>query len=237
MTRAGLALAALAAAGITAGSIGFAVFWAYGPGDVPRVTAGAPESETSIPPGSNAGSTSPEAKADTPPGPAPTASASNRRPAQAPAVPAGPVPPAAAPQVASQPAAPTAEAPRPPARKQESTAALPQSPEKPTETPGVASEPQVGVVRGGRSAATHPRAPQERQPIKQPRSQSVQTASDARPIIVLRGGRGPRYAMLAAAEPSSQGESLPLVIRGTRPRPSGFHGYVQPGALILHIRD
>jgi hypothetical protein len=62
------------------------------------------------------------------------------------------------------------------------------------------------------------------------------TATDAPPILVLRGSRN-RYALASAPEPSPAVEPLLRVIRGARPRPINLQNYVQPSALILRIRD
>lgn len=236
MTRAGLALAALAAAGITAGSIGFAVFWAYGPGDAPVVTSveAVPPAETASQSGSP-----PATEVRSPHAEAAPARPRSSKADQRPAVPNAIVTvPAVAPPVASQPPAPIVEPARPRTTKQESAAALPQPPEKPSEAPAVASEPEIGVIRRSRSAAAHPSSPETSKSAARPRSPPAHTETDARPITVLRGGRWPRYAMVAAAEPNSRVDPLPRVIRGgARPRSSAFFGYVQPSALILHIRQ
>jgi hypothetical protein len=63
---------------------------------------------------------------------------------------------------------------------------------------------------------------------------ATQTATDASPILVLRGVRRPRYAQASA--PRLPPEPLLTVIRGARPRPVILLPYVQPNALILHIR-
>lgn len=69
-----------------------------------------------------------------------------------------------------------------------------------------------------------------------PANTSAPTATDAPPILVLRGGRN-RYALASAPEPSPAAEPLLVVIRGARPRPISLQSYVQPSALILRIRD
>ena len=67
-----------------------------------------------------------------------------------------------------------------------------------------------------------------------PGAAATQTATDAPPILVMRGTRRPRYAL--AGIPQSAPEPLLSVIRGARPRALILHPYVQPNALILHIR-
>jgi hypothetical protein len=69
-----------------------------------------------------------------------------------------------------------------------------------------------------------------------PVSTSGPTATDAPPILILRGSRN-RYALASAPEPPPAAEPLLTVIRGARPRPISLQSYVQPSALILRIRD
>jgi hypothetical protein len=71
-----------------------------------------------------------------------------------------------------------------------------------------------------------------------PGSSSASTATDAPPIVVLRGVRGPRYALVGRIEPP-QPAAHPLltVIRGARPQLVRLVPYVQPGPLILRIPD
>ena len=66
------------------------------------------------------------------------------------------------------------------------------------------------------------------------RTTATQTATDAPPIMVLRGTHRPRYALASAPQPAP--EPLLTVIRSARPRPLLLRPYVQPNALILHIR-
>jgi hypothetical protein len=68
-----------------------------------------------------------------------------------------------------------------------------------------------------------------------PTSSPARTATDAPPIIVLRGGRGTRYALVGRVEPP-QSAAYPLltVIRGARPQVR-LQPYVQPGPLILRV--
>jgi hypothetical protein len=63
---------------------------------------------------------------------------------------------------------------------------------------------------------------------------ATRTATDAPSILVLRGARAVRYARASA--PQVPPEPLLTVIRGARPRPLLLQPYVQPNALILHIR-
>jgi len=61
------------------------------------------------------------------------------------------------------------------------------------------------------------------------------TATDAPPIIVLRG-RPTRLASAMRIAPSHAAEPAVLtVIRGARPQRVRLLPYVQPGPLILHI--
>jgi hypothetical protein len=95
------------------------------------------------------------------------------------------------------------------------------------------------VIRGGRQPQTahSPLAQKSKFAALPPATTaSAPTATDAPPILVLRGGRN-RYALASAPEPSSAVEPLLAVIRGARPRPISLQSYVQPSALILRIRN
>jgi hypothetical protein len=65
-------------------------------------------------------------------------------------------------------------------------------------------------------------------------SAANRTATDAPSILVLRGARTTRYALARTTQ--APPEPLLTVIRGARPRPILLRPYVQPNALILHIR-
>ena len=76
-----------------------------------------------------------------------------------------------------------------------------------------------------RLAAMPPQTETPRKPI----------ATDAPPVLVLRGGPPPaRYAQVGKPTPP---QSVIKVVRGARPLPSGLEGIVQPGALLLRIPD
>jgi hypothetical protein len=102
--------------------------------------------------------------------------------------------------------------------------------------------PTVTIIRGSRRAhgrqpaAKPPTEPQKQQIAALPSgSAAARTATDAPSILVLRGARGARYAR--SITPQIPPEPLLTVIRGTRPRPILLQPYVQPSALILHIRN
>ncbi len=105
--------------------------------------------------------------------------------------------------------------------------------------------PQIAVIRGGRQRLVASRAPAAEKPKENarlaalpPGPSAAPTATDAPPIIVLRGLRGARYALVGRIEPP-QPAAHPLltVIRGPRPRAVRLVPYVQPGPLILRIPD
>jgi hypothetical protein len=90
-------------------------------------------------------------------------------------------------------------------------------------------------MRGGRQPGAKARAPvSPKQKIAALPSGAAAAATDAPPILVLRGAGKARYALAGTAQPAA--EPLLAVIRGARPRPVILHHYVQPNALILHIR-
>jgi hypothetical protein len=100
------------------------------------------------------------------------------------------------------------------------------------------------VIRGGRQRAIASRTAAAEKPKEHsrfaalpPGSSSAPTATDAPPIIVLRGART-RYAHVGRIEPP-QPPAHPLltVIRGARPQLVRLQLYVQPGPLILRIPD
>jgi hypothetical protein len=112
----------------------------------------------------------------------------------------------------------------------------------PRAAPGLPDAPQIAVIRGGRQRPAASRAPAAEKPKENarfaalpPGALAAPTATDAPPIIVLRGLRGPRYALVGRIEPP-QPAAHPLltVIRGARPRPVPLP-HVQPGPLILRI--
>jgi len=97
--------------------------------------------------------------------------------------------------------------------------------------------PAFTIIRGNRQPTRTARqpAPQKQKVAALPSGHAAtQTATDAPPILVLRGTRGARYALAGAPKPPP--EPLLAVIRGARPRPVILQHYVQPNALILHIR-
>lgn len=128
---------------------------------------------------------------------------------------------------------PPVAAPKPAATPKK-LAALPPAAEVPRAAP-VAPERQITVIRGSRQPAS------TRSPVpEKPRFASLpthvrSTATDAPPILVLRGSRS-RYALVSAPAPAPVAQPL-LVIRGARSRPTILQHYVQPSALILRIRD
>jgi hypothetical protein len=131
-----------------------------------------------------------------------------------------------------------------PAAAPEKLAALP-----PNETPAprattvVPDKPAITVIRGGRQSTIPPRAratakAEEKSKFAAlpPSSSSGPTVTDAPPIIVLRGGRGMRYALAGRVEsPQPAVHPLLTVIRGARPQRVRLVPYVQPGPLILRI--
>jgi hypothetical protein len=97
-------------------------------------------------------------------------------------------------------------------------------------------KPQINVIRGSRQPVATQRAPEQRRLASLPPvSSPAKTATDAPPIIVLRG-RNTRYA-LASRPVLAQPAAHPLlsVVRGARPRPVNLERYVQPGPLILRV--
>jgi hypothetical protein len=94
------------------------------------------------------------------------------------------------------------------------------------------------VIRGGRQLKTASSQPLQKSKLAAlpPAHTVAPTATDAPPILVLRGGRN-RYALASAPEPPPAAEPLLAVIRGARPRPISLQNYVQPSALILRIRN
>jgi hypothetical protein len=86
-----------------------------------------------------------------------------------------------------------------------------------------ATEPERAVPR--RLAAIPPQIETPRKP----------TATDAPPVLVLRGGPPlARYAQVGKPTPP---QSVIKVVRGARPLPTGLEGIVQPGALLLRVPD
>jgi hypothetical protein len=129
------------------------------------------------------------------------------------------------------PAPVTAAAPR-------KLAALPPSSEDPRAAAPAQDRPSIMVLRGGRqntpTQKVQTTAPRRLAALPQP-SDAARTATDAPPIIVLRG-RPSRYAQAGLVQPpQSAAQPLLTVIRGARPRPTGLEGLVQPGPLILHL--
>lgn len=132
-----------------------------------------------------------------------------------------------------------------------SLAVSPKLPDRPARTsprgPAIpaarsSDHPAITIIRGsrrsvGRQPASKPRVPE---PQKQriaalpAGAAATRTATDAPSILVLRGARGVRYARAGVAH--APPEPLLTVIRGARPRPVLLQPYVQPNALILHIR-
>ena len=149
-----------------------------------------------------------------------------------------PIKPAAAPRN-SVALAPVTENPEPPpvlsVRPQSPGRLLKLSRRTAALPPAARSEhPHISVVRAGPRPG-RPSAPQKQKVAALPSgTAAARTATDAPSILVLRGARGPRYA--AASAPNSSPEPLLVVIRGARPRPVILQQYVQPNALILHIR-
>jgi len=87
-------------------------------------------------------------------------------------------------------------------------------------------------MRGSPQPSAKARAPAPaKQKIAALPSGAAVSATNAPPILVLRGAR---TALASAAQPAA--EPLLAVIRGARPRPVMLRHYVQPNALILHIR-
>jgi hypothetical protein len=83
--------------------------------------------------------------------------------------------------------------------------------------------------------AAQVRAPKNQKVAALPsRAAANQTATDASPILVLRGARRQRDALAGIPQPAP--EPLLTIIRGARPRPFILQPYVQPNALVLHIR-
>jgi hypothetical protein len=100
----------------------------------------------------------------------------------------------------------------------------------------VIDAPSVTIIRGSRrpTAAHHPRGAEKQKVAALPSgAAATRTATDAPPILVLRGVRRAHYALANA--PQGAPEPLLTVIRGARPRPVLLQHYVQPNALILHI--
>jgi len=131
-------------------------------------------------------------------------------------------------------------APPPAAAAPDKLAALPPPKETPGAVPAVPDRPQIAVIRGGRQPASARREPEPRRLASLPPATApgAGIATDASPIIVLRGVRGPRYALAGRVEPPQPAEPpLLAVIRGARPRPTGIEGFVQPSALVLRIPD
>jgi molybdopterin-biosynthesis enzyme MoeA-like protein len=100
-----------------------------------------------------------------------------------------------------------------------------------------ADRSRINIIRGNRrhTMAEHARAPKNQKVAALPSgAAATPAATDAGPILVLRGTRRPRYALAGVPQPAP--EPLLTVIRGARPRPVILQPYVQPNALILHIR-
>lgn len=115
------------------------------------------------------------------------------------------------------------------------------SPPRPSTT--TADHPTITIIRGSRRSVTHqpvskPRAPElpQKQKIAALPSPAgaTRTATDAAPILVLRGVRGSRYAL--ASTPQASPEPPLTVVRGGRPHPVILQPFAPPNALILHIR-
>jgi hypothetical protein len=106
----------------------------------------------------------------------------------------------------------------------------------PDAAPSRADTPYIAVIRGSRHSLRpqRERAVQTRKLASLPPNASLpRTATDAPPIIVLRG-RPTRLASAVRIAPSHAPEPAVLtVIRGARPQ--RLMPYVQPGPLILHI--
>jgi hypothetical protein len=131
-------------------------------------------------------------------------------------------------QVVTSPRLTQPKTPRPAAKPHARMAALP---------PQTAfGHPSVTIIRGARRpVATHraPAAKKQRMAALPSGGAATRTATDAPPILVLRGTHRPRYALASA--PRFAPEPLVTVIRGARPRPVLLRQYIQPNALILHI--
>jgi hypothetical protein len=129
--------------------------------------------------------------------------------------------------------------------------ALPKTPERPGKTSPrtpvspstkAVDHPTITIIRGSQRSASRQSA--SKAPIPEPQKQKVaalpsgsaanRTATDAPSILVLRGARAARYAL--ARTPQAPPLPLLTVIRGARPRPILLQPYVQPNALILHVR-
>jgi len=130
-------------------------------------------------------------------------------------------------------------APESPLPSHPGTLGRPAQSSRPAAPPSVASpdHQDIAILRGSRRASTnHLATARAREPQKQKvaalpsGTAAAPTATDAPPILVLRGAR---YATASAPPPPSP---LIAVIRGARPRPILLQHYVQPNALILHIR-
>jgi hypothetical protein len=130
----------------------------------------------------------------------------------------------------------------PPANKPDKLAALPPPSASPRAATVAPEKPRITVIRGGRQPATSPRTPTAEKSrlaaLPPANATPSQTATDAPPIIVLRGGRNTRYALASstAALPPAPTHPILNVIRGARPR-LVLYPYVQPGPLILRIPD
>jgi hypothetical protein len=97
---------------------------------------------------------------------------------------------------------------------------------------------KITVIRGNRHrphSSREPRVEPRKLAALPPLTSRLRTASDAPPIIVLRG-RATRLASVARIAPPHAPEPAVLtVIRGSRPLRARLMPYVQPGPLILHI--
>jgi hypothetical protein len=94
--------------------------------------------------------------------------------------------------------------------------------------------PALTIIRGNRRSgvARRARTAEKRKLAALPsHAPPARTATDARPIAILRGAPTRRYAFASSAVPP---EPL-VIIRGARPRPSLLQYYVQPNALILRV--
>jgi len=141
----------------------------------------------------------------------------------------------AAPKLAGQPPAsrPLPAGPR-------KIAALP-PPSAARAAPSTDETRQITIIRGGRRpTVTRVEFPERSRLAALPpaRARTVTSATDASPILVLRGAPSTRYASAARIEPPQMARHrLLTVIRGTRPRLVRLEAFRQTGPLILTIPD
>jgi hypothetical protein len=105
--------------------------------------------------------------------------------------------------------------------------------------PSVPDTREITIIRGGRRpTVTHLEVPERSRLAALPPA-SARVATDAPPILVLRGTHGTRYASASRVEPAQPAVHLLTVIRGARPNPRviRLEAFRQPGPLILTIPD